>query len=400
MKIAFLLTQSLDSPSGLGRYTPLARQLAHQGHQVTVLALHPDFAGLAQKTQDVDGIRIVYVSQMHVRKRGSTKSYFSTPSLILHSTLAAWRLTLEAVKVRADLIYVCKPHPMNGIAGWIAHKLHVSQLWLDCDDYEAASGRFDRPYQQKVIAWFEKNLPRLAGRVTTNTRFMQDKLVSWGVSPQKITYLPNGIDPARFVAPSPHELEAMRSDLCLDDCQVVLYLGSLSFPSHPLPLLIEAFQRVVSQRPQARLVIVGGGEDYAALQKMVEERDLLPFVRLCGRVPADQVTCYYHLADVSVEPVYDDDAARGRCPLKLFESWVCGVPFVSADVGDRRELLGDPPAGLLARPGDPVSLADQILMLLTSTDFADEIRNRAMTRVKTYYWYRLATTLNQAYPRK
>ena len=40
MKIAFMLTQSLDSPSGLGRYGPLARELARMGHAVEVFALH------------------------------------------------------------------------------------------------------------------------------------------------------------------------------------------------------------------------------------------------------------------------------------------------------------------------------------------------------------------------
>ena len=98
MKIAFLLTQSIDSPSGLGRYFPLARQLVRLGHQVTILALHPDFATLAQKAKQVDGVRIVYVSQMHVRKRGSSKSYFSSPTLLFHAALATWRLTLAAIQ--------------------------------------------------------------------------------------------------------------------------------------------------------------------------------------------------------------------------------------------------------------------------------------------------------------
>ena len=88
MKIAFLLTQSIDSPSGLGRYFPLARQLVRLGHQVTILALHPDFSNLAERLQEIDGVRIHYVSQMHVSKHGNTKSYFSAPALLFHAILA------------------------------------------------------------------------------------------------------------------------------------------------------------------------------------------------------------------------------------------------------------------------------------------------------------------------
>jgi glycosyltransferase involved in cell wall biosynthesis len=397
LKIVLLLTQSLDSPSGLGRYGPLASQLVRLGHQVTILALHPDFSNLAQKTQVLDGVKVIYVSQMHVRKRGSTKSYFSIPALLFHAALATLRLSIAAARQQADIIHICKPHPMNGIAGWIAHHLHRSQLWLDCDDYEAASGRFQGSFQRKTVTWFERHLPPIVDHVTTNTHFMRQKLLSWGVAPGKITYLPNGVDPGRFTPPAVSTLQELRTELNLHGRKVVLYVGSLSLPSHPWPLLVEAFQIVLEENPAARLVIVGGGEDFAFLQKLVREQDLLPFVRICGRVPADQVAGYYHLADVSVEPVYDDDAARGRCPIKLFESWACGAPFVTADVGDRRSLLGDPPAGLLARPGDLTSLAEQILLLLTNTDFADEIRDRGLGRVKAYDWEKSAITLNQAY---
>ena len=132
---------------------------------------------------------------MHVRKSGSTKSYFSTPALLFYAATATARMLLATRKFKADIVHICKPHPMNGIAGWLAHKLSGSQLWLDCDDYEAAAGRFSGRFQQKVVAWFEKTLPRLADHVTTNTHFMEQKLVSWGVPRQKITYLPNGVDP-------------------------------------------------------------------------------------------------------------------------------------------------------------------------------------------------------------
>ena len=397
MKILYLLTQSMESPSGLGRYGPLARQLTRLGYQVMILALHPDFANLDERTQEIEGLQIRYVSQMHVRKEGSTKSYFSTPTLLFHAAIATWRMSLAAARLGADIIHICKPHPMNGIAGWIAHKLNRSQLWVDCDDYEAASGRFSQRFQQKVIAWFEKTLPRKADHITTNTHFMQQKLASWGIAPEKITYLPNGVDPGRFDAPTSADLKTLRSELSLQDCQVVLYVGSLSLPSHPISLLIEAFHLILNKCPQARLVIVGGGEDYATLQKMVDEQELSQYARFCGRVPADRVVGYYHLADVCVEPVHEDDAARGRCPIKLFEAWACGTPFVSADIGDRRLLLGDPPAGILARPGDAVSLANSIIEVLANPELGERMAQLGRRRVQDFTWERLALILHAAY---
>lgn len=75
MKILFLLTQDLESPSGLGRYWPLARELAVLGHQICILALHADFDNLKTKKLVKDNVAIHYVGQMHVKKRNSNKEY-------------------------------------------------------------------------------------------------------------------------------------------------------------------------------------------------------------------------------------------------------------------------------------------------------------------------------------
>ena len=88
------------------------------------------------------------------------------------------------------------------------------------------------------------------------------------------------------------------------------------------------------------------------------------------------IPVYYRLADVVVDPVYDDDTARSRVPLKLFESWISQVPFVSGDVGDRMLLLGTPPAGILANPGDSNSLAASILQILENPQTAIDLKQR------------------------
>ncbi len=46
MRILFLLTQDLDSPSGAGRYQPMAKYLTKLGHQVTIAALHSNYFSL------------------------------------------------------------------------------------------------------------------------------------------------------------------------------------------------------------------------------------------------------------------------------------------------------------------------------------------------------------------
>lgn len=397
MRVLFLLTQDLESPGGLGRYFPLARELARLGHHVTIAALHADFHSLRERRFIHDDVEVKYVSQMHVSKRGNYKSYFNPIQLLGIVSKATIKLTESALGAPADIIHVGKPHPMNGIAGLIAGRKPGRKIFVDCDDYEAASGHFKHPWQKFVISYSEKQLPRRADFVTTNTQFMRSKLISWGVSPSKIIDLPNGIDRQRFAKPDPGEVDTLRSHLGLRGKKVIAFIGSLSLVSHPINLLLDAFAILRAQVPNGHLLIVGGGESYDELKTQAERLDLKDSVTFTGRIPPNQLVNYYHLSHVTVDPVYDNEAALGRLPMKLFESWACGIPFVTADVGDRRRYLASPPAGLLTRPGDPAALAQAILRLFADPDLANLVSRTGLRLVEDYYWDQLVKALEAGY---
>jgi glycosyltransferase involved in cell wall biosynthesis len=397
MRILYLLTQDLESPSGLGRYYPLALEMSRLGHQVTIAALHADYASLSTTRFQDGNLEICYVAPMHVRKHGNIKRYYSTRELLQITARSTWLLTRAALQIDADIVHICKPHPMNSLAGLFSRLVRHTTLVLDCDDYEAGSGNFSGRWQKSIVTFFEKNVPRRVQMVTTHTNFLRENLIAWGVADQKIVYLPNGIDTGRF-APSPPEIvETLRSRYGLHGKQVIAFIGSLSRPSHPIQLLIDAFKLCRQALPDSVLLIVGGGDDFDALREQVAASDLASAVRFCGRVPPAEVPAYYALAHVTIDPVYDDPAARGRSPLKLFESWACGVAFISADVGERRGLLGDPPAGVLVEPGNPDALADAIVAILSNAQKREELVARGRARVKNYTRSGLARQMEQAY---
>ena len=384
MRISFLLTQSLESPSGLGRYWPLSKELVRLGHKVVILALHHDFQGLKRRSFTKHGVRVHYIGQMHVRKIGNRKFYYTPMRLLWISALATWRLMRAALQTPTDVYHLGKPHPMNGLAVLLPRWLRSRPVYLDCDDYEAASNRFGRNWQRRVVTLFEDRLPTIATGITVNTHFTAERLMRLGYLPERIIYVPNGVDRDRFSNVSDAEVEGLRQRLGLAGQKVVLYAGSMSLANHAVDLLLEAFVSVRKAEPRATLVLVGRGEDYDGLRAQAVRLGVSDAVRFAGWVSPEKVPLYYGLANVSVDPVRDDLAARARCPLKVVESLVAGTPVVTGDVGDRREMLASG-GGLLVPPGNATALAQSLVEVLE-----DEVHSRlsaeAMEVRHQCYW--------------
>ena len=386
MNIAFLLTQDLKSPSGLGRYFPLAKELARLGNEVSILALHPNLSSLSQRRLQVGGVKVHYVGQMHVRKVGSQKTYFSTFGLARVALASSLRMGFRTLLTETDVIHLGKPHPINGVAALGTRFWRGKRLYLDCDDYEAESNRFSGRWQKAVVALFEDNLPRFVSGMTVNTRFTQERNVALGFPAERIVYVPNGVDRERFAQVDPARVQALRRELGLDNKKVIAYVGSMSLVNHPVDLLLEAFAIVRRRRSDAVLILAGGGQDYDFLRRRAEELGLGEAAIFVGRVKPEAVPYYLAMADVSADPVHDDLTARARSPLKVFESFAVGTPVVTGDVGDRRDILGDGEAGMLVEAGDAQALAEGILAILEDSDLAHAAREAALRLREGYYW--------------
>ncbi|MEN9938596.1 MAG: hypothetical protein RLZZ387_5175 [Chloroflexota bacterium] len=400
MRVAFLCTSSLDYPSPRGRWLPLARELAAAGHEPHLALLHHTFDRLdpAGRTLRHGPVTAHYVGQMHVYGPVGRRQYFGPARLLQVSLTGALALALAAIRLRADAIHVCKPQPINGLAGALAARALGVPLYVDCDDYEAGGNRTASAWQRRALVAWEDGLPPRAAGVTVNTRFLHQRYRDLGVPAATIAYVPNGVPPSRLLPPNTRQIEGLRAALGLGEAPTALYLGTLSQTTHNVALLLEAFALVAPRLPTARLLLVGEGEDRELLQARAAELGIGDRALFAGPAPAAATPAFLALAACSVDPVADDAVARARSPLKIVESLASGVPVITGDVGDRREVLGGT-AGLLVTPGDARALGDGLEALLGDPPARAEMARAARDRAEEYRWDRLARGWKRVYRR-
>ncbi len=396
MKIAFVLTQSLDSPSGLGRYGPIARELVKIGYEVEIIALHYAWHKLTQKSFIEEGVQVRYVGQMHVKKQGTLKTYFGPGKLLLISLWATLKLTLAVAKSDADILHIGKPQPFNVLAARYGHRGRI--LFCDCDDYEAETNKFSSAWQKRIVQYFEDSIIHLVDGLTVNTHFLQHRYRSLGFPPERICYIPNGVERSRFADKVSISSIHKKWDINPDD-PIVLYVGTMGLLSHPVDLLLQAFAIVQKAVPNAQLLLVGAGEDYNKIQQMAHELNIYQRTLLTGRIPPKEIPAYFSLATLSVDPVYNDLIAKARSPLKIVESLSVGTPVVTGDVGDRKQMLQQGTLGLIVPPGDAAALANGILTLLLQPSLRKKMAKAALAQHEQWFWDRLVSDFVKVYER-
>ncbi|MCB0189935.1 MAG: glycosyltransferase, partial [Caldilineaceae bacterium] len=191
---------------------------------------------------------------------------------------------------------------------------------------------------------------------------------------EQVQALPDCVDAETFRPANAYDaetLQTLRAELGIPPtAKVIVYLGLLA-PYQGTDLLLAAMQRILAQRSDVYLLLMG----FPALdiyRHKAEELGVYDHVRLTGRIPYADAPLYLALGDVAVAPKLSLTESAG----KLLNYMGIGIPTVAFDTPVAREYLGS--YGLLARRGDQNDLADNLLNALARPDLGHALRQRAI----------------------
>lgn len=227
--------------------------------------------------------------------------------------------------------------------------------------------RFFAFVRAPIHALFGRLTARLSDVVVAPSRVTAAELeVDYGARAVKV--IANGVSfadleqAARLEKPDPGRPDHGRPP-------TVLYVGRLR-TRKAVAVLLEAMVLVRRRLPEARLIVVGGGEQLPALRRQVVDLDLGAAVELRGALPRSATVECYASADVYCLP-----STYEGFPLAILEAMAAALPIVSTVVSGIPEAVIDRETGLLVPPEDAESLAEALHALL-----ADPQRAQALGR--------------------
>lgn len=188
------------------------------------------------------------------------------------------------------------------------------------------------------------------------------RLLAFGVSPEKVKTIANGIDVQTFERGEP------LPTLSAPGSKVVGVVARLDMQKG-FEYLLRAV-RELSNIHALKVVIVGEGPDRKAIEDMVKEFGLQSNVVLAGQ--QSDMAGVYAAMDIFVLPSLNEGL-----PMTVLEAMAASRPVIATRVGAIPSVIRDGENGLLVDPKDVEGLRNALARLLSDSDLCRRMGDRA-----------------------
>ena len=196
-----------------------------------------------------------------------------------------------------------------------------------------------------------------------------NKLVNFGLFPNKVAHIHNGIDLelCEMIMCGDEYLFSVPHDFKSSSHVIVGYFAKM-IPHKGHKYLIKAISEVAKEFPNIRLVITGNGPLREELKILSENLSMEKKVLFTGRI--EYRSLYQLLKRIDI---YAFPSLAELFPFAILEAMAAGKPIVATNVGGVHEAVIDGVNGYLVPPRDPISLAKAILRLINDPNKAREM---------------------------
>jgi len=205
--------------------------------------------------------------------------------------------------------------------------------------------------------------------VTTGESLRLQVIAETGLSPERVTSVPTGIDLRVF---RPRDRNEARTVLGLPaDAFIVGIVATLrSWKGHAY--LVEA----VVDMPDARLVIVGDGPGRENLIAQAQKLGIADRVLMAGH--HSDVAPWLQSFDVFALPSYANEGV----PQAIMQAMACRIPVVTTAVGAIGEIARNDETALIVTPRDALALREALVRLSTEPALGRRLAEAALEQAR------------------
>lgn len=360
MNICMLTSANFPPEEGIGNYVyGLSKELIKKGHSVTIITRYP-----WKKTR-----KDIYENTELIRA-----SFFPFYPFYMNIHRMFVNEIFKTIESDIDIVHIHSPlAPLIKTKCPIIATIHTPMLTDTHSRFVEKRSTFGMSefLMGKFISYpLEVKLLNQADIITAVANSVASELDSYGIDPNKVEVVGNGIDKDIF-----YPLKEKRND------KYILYTGRLDYRKGLFDL-IECARYICKDYSDVSFLIVGKGILLDNLRRRVDKLDLKERVRFLGFVDKETLIQLYQNATIYVLPSHYEGL-----PTVLLEAMSCGLSVVATSVSGNLDVINNGENGILVPPKSPKKMADAISLLLNNADMRERLqRNARKTIEEKYSW--------------
>lgn len=374
------LTQMRGSPASTSRHLRIV---------ICTGIYPPDIGGPATHARD---LREELAARGHqVKVLTLTDAGATSPETVALSRGLPWPVRFGAVawwlirnRPSYDVVYATGLHGPAVLGAWLARRPVVAKVvgdpaWERGRRLGLVSSEFDAFQEEpgdsvrlRLMRDFRRWWSRRATVITVPSEYLRGVVSGWGVQPDSIVTIPNGVRPV-----GPRRPKARHDGL------QIAFVGRL-IGHKRLDVVLEA----IRQSPRVTLEIMGDGPEESKVARLRTQLQLDDRVRLCGRMDHASVLDRLREADALVLA-----SEYEGLPHVALEALACGTPVIAPRVGGIDEVITDGENGVLYESIGVDTVRASIGRLAQDPSLVAQLSERAWQSAEAVHFDRCADRL-------
>jgi glycosyltransferase involved in cell wall biosynthesis len=337
-----------DGSTGTRSYE-FSRRLVSAGHEVRVITSaaqfapsHPERSSIQRVRVDgitVDVIPVEYDNAMSFGRR--QRSFFE---FALQAGALAIDSPTDVVLATSTPLTIAFP----GIAAKVRRRvplvLEIRDLW---PDIPIQVGALKRPFSRQAARLLERVAYRSSTHIIALSPGIADGVQRRGVSPRKISVIPNSCDTDLFRA-SKADRDQARTELGISESQIlVVYAGTFGIVNR-VDYLVDVAAEMRRLNAHVRFLLVGSGSEAAYVTDQAVESGVLGHnLEIWPRVPKTEIVRIYAAADIVTSIFGPIRGIEHNSANKFFDGLAARRPVAINYGGWQAEVLNETSAGIV-----------------------------------------------------
>lgn len=216
----------------------------------------------------------------------------------------------------------------------LAKKYNIPFIYYWTDVYHA---QIPVTHYQPVGKLIEKRILKNSDATIVINDLLKDYVIEMGSDPDKTFVEKAGLDFKTFDHNISGEEIRKKFNINAEDV-VILFVGWLYKFSGLVETALEIFKNRNNFK-NIKLMIVGEGDAYDDLQKMINEYNMEEYVIMTGKQPYQSVPEFVAASNICILPSFNNDIMNDIVPIKMYEYMSMSKPVITTELpGVKREF--------------------------------------------------------------